>query len=99
MADSDSEDGFVYGGNMVTAWDFGESDQGFDEDEDETRGNSPEKKRHSGHNAGNDAKHSKLLAEITKLMQQHYLFNEDEGGHSYALCAICSGSFELGRIT
>ena len=58
---------------MVTPGDFDYSDQGshhHHQDEDETRGNSPEKKRHSGHNAGNDAKHSKLLAEITKLMQQ-----------------------------
>ena len=104
MKDSSDDDGFVRGGAMVTPGEFDDDDAnnannaGNADGTDEAQDQPAAKKQRSGRNAGNDAKHSKLLGEINDLMGQHYVFSDYEG-HPRALCPICNGAFGLGRIT
>ena len=82
---------------MVTPGDFAQTDDD-DDDTDEKQDTPAVTKKRSGHNTSNAAKHSKLIGEISELMEKHYVFNEHEGD-PYALCPICNGAFGLGRIT
>ena len=79
MSDSSDDDTpFVPGGPMVTPGDFAQTDDD-DDDTDEKQDTPAVTKKRSGHNTSNAAKHSKLIGEISELMEKHYVFNEHEG--------------------